>query len=187
MIKGEGPALYVHVPFCLSKCRYCSFYSEPLKDQNINAFIAALLKDLSTYDFQSSFSTIYIGGGSPSALPRENLFFLIEQLAARSNAETEFTVEVNPSQVDEYFLKTIFSLGVNRLSIGAQSFTPALLKFLGRIHNSSDTVNAVKLARRAGFKNISLDLIFAIPGSDLQSWQYDLRSVIDLGVEHISA
>jgi len=187
MIKGESPALYVHVPFCRSKCHYCSFYSEPLKDQNINAFIAALLKDLSTYDFQSSFSTIYIGGGSPSALPRENIFFLIEQLAARSTAETEFTVEVNPSQVDEYFLKTIFSLGVNRLSIGAQSFNQSLLKFLGRTHSSSDTVNAVNLVRRAGFENISLDLIFAIPGSDIQSWRSDLQSAIDLGVEHISA
>ena len=185
--KNKGPALYIHIPFCLSKCRYCGFYSEPLQNQNINAFISALLKDLSSYDFHNPFNTIYVGGGSPSVLPREDLFFLIEQIVTRWGAKTEFTVEANPSQVDEYFLKTLSGLGVNRLSIGGQSFNQAQLKFLGRKHDGADVINAVKLARQAGFENISLDLIFAIPGSDLQSWRCDLQSAIDLGIEHISA
>jgi oxygen-independent coproporphyrinogen-3 oxidase len=187
MSKNKGPALYIHIPFCLSKCRYCGFYSEPLRNQNVNTFISALLKDLSSYDLHSPFNTIYIGGGSPSVLPRENLFFLIEQIVARWAVKTEFTVEVNPTQVDENFLKTLSGLGVNRLSIGAQSFGQAQLKFLGRNQDGQDIVTAVKLARQAGFENISLDLIFAIPGSDLRSWQADLQSAIDLGVEHISA
>ncbi len=187
MSKNKGPALYIHIPFCLSKCRYCGFYSEPLRNQNVNTFISTLLKDLSSYDLHSPFNTIYIGGGSPSVLPRENLFFLIEQIVTRWAVKTEFTVEVNPTQVDENFLKTLFGLGVNRLSIGAQSFDQAQLKFLGRNYDRQDIVTAVKLARQAGFENISLDLIFAIPGSDLRSWQADLQSAIDLGVEHISA
>ncbi|MCK4886330.1 MAG: radical SAM family heme chaperone HemW [Planctomycetes bacterium] len=187
MSKNKGPALYIHIPFCLNKCRYCGFYSEPLQNQNVNTFISALLKDLFSYDLHGPFNTIYIGGGSPSVLPRENLFSLIEQIVTRWAVKTEFTVEVNPTQVDEDFLKTLFGLGVNRLSIGAQSFDQAQLKFLGRNHDRQDIVTAVKLARQAGFENISLDLIFAIPGSDLQSWRCDLQSAIDLGVEHISA
>jgi len=187
MSKNKGPALYIHIPFCLSKCRYCGFYSEPLQNQNVNTFIPALLKDLFSYDLHGPFNTIYIGGGSPSVLPRENLFSLIEQIVTRWAVKTEFTVEVNPAQVDEDFLKTLFGLGVNRLSIGAQSFDPAQLKFLGRNHDRQDIVTAVKLARQAGFENISLDLIFAIPGSDLRSWRCDLQSAIDLGVKHISA
>ncbi len=187
MSKNKGPALYIHIPFCLNKCRYCGFYSEPLQNQNVNTFISALLKDLFSYDLHGPFNTIYIGGGSPSVLPRENLFSLIEQIVTRWAVKTEFTVEVNPTQVDEDFLKTLFGLGVNRLSIGAQSFDQAKLKFLGRNHDRQDIVTAVKLARQAGFENISLDLIFAIPGSDLQSWRCDLQSAIDLGVEHISA
>lgn len=149
--------------------------------------VSALLKDLSGYDVQGPFNTIYIGGGSPSVLPRENLFFLIKQIVARWGVKTEFTVEANPSQVDGYVLQNLFDLGVNRISIGAQSFDQTLLKFLGRKHNSSDVVNAVKLARQVGFENVSLDLIFAIPGSDINSWRSDLQSAIDLGVEHISA
>ncbi|HPS54618.1 MAG TPA: radical SAM family heme chaperone HemW [Sedimentisphaerales bacterium] len=187
MNNNMGPALYVHIPFCRGKCRYCGFYSEPLQNQNINLFISALLKDLSGYDIHSPFNTIYIGGGSPSVLPRENLFSFIEQIVSRWGVRTEFTVEVNPSQVDGDFLQTLCDLGVNRLSIGAQSFDPAILKFLGRGHGSSDIVNAVKLAREGGFENISLDLIFAIPGSDINIWRTDLQSAIDLGVEHISA
>jgi len=195
-------SLYVHIPFCDAKCRYCGFYSEPIKNHNPQRLISAIIAELGQYDSVKSFRTIYIGGGSPSCLPTEQLLRLISEitswhgLQARESTATmavlppkpeEFTIEVNPGQVNKDVLSRLHDCGVNRLSIGAQSFNPAELTFLGRRHSVADISRAVGAAKEAGFENIGVDLIFAIPGSTLESWKHSLHSAIDLGVQHISA
>jgi oxygen-independent coproporphyrinogen III oxidase len=181
-------ALYVHVPFCTSKCRYCGFYSVPIADQDVPRLIRALLRELDSYNLPKDFAhTIYIGGGSPTCLPDAQLFYLISELTARAGKPAEFTIEANPAQVNAQTLSTLYSLGVNRLSIGVQSFNTDELKFLSRPYATKDIMKAVAEGRAADFINISLDLIFAIPGQTLASWRGTLRSAINLDVEHISA
>ena len=181
-------ALYVHIPFCTAKCRYCGFYSVPVAGQDVPRLVNALLTELDSYTLPKKFArTIYIGGGSPTCLPDEQLFFLVSELTARAGRFTEFTVEVNPAQATHQMLTMLYSLGVNRISIGAQSFNADELKFLGRPYNPKHIVRAVADARTAGFTNISLDLIFAIPGQTLETWRDTLTLAIALHVEHISA
>jgi oxygen-independent coproporphyrinogen III oxidase len=185
---GRGVALYVHVPFCTAKCPYCGFYSVPVTGQDVPRLTRALLRELDSYKLPKDFAhTIYIGGGSPTCIPDEHLFFLISELVARAGKPDEFTIEANPTQVSAGILSTLHSLGINRLSIGAQSFDADQLKFLGRPYVPKDIVKAVADGRAAGFTNISLDLIFAIPGQTLKTWRNTLKSAIGLGVEHISA
>ncbi|MFA5554998.1 MAG: radical SAM family heme chaperone HemW [Phycisphaerae bacterium] len=180
--------LYIHIPFCKAKCVYCGFYSEPIINYDPARLIEALIKELAGYDWsQIETKTVYIGGGSPSCLPERLLLYLIEQIILRCPAAEEFTVEVNPVQTDDKLLTLLRSAGVNRLSIGGQSFNPQELVFLGRKHTSDDIKQAVKTAQKAGFENISLDLIFAIPNSTIDSWKYTLKSAIELNVQHISA
>jgi oxygen-independent coproporphyrinogen-3 oxidase len=182
--------LYVHIPFCEAKCRYCGFYSEPIKNHDPARLISAIISELGRYDQAGAFQTVYIGGGSPSCLPEGQLLRLVNYLPKAG----EFTVEVNPGQVDKAILSQIHAAGVNRLSIGAQTLDNTELSFLGRRHSVEDIHRAVDAAKRAGFENIGLDLIFAIPpstslgtgGSTLTSWKHNLRSAIDLGVQHIS-
>lgn len=163
-------ALYIHVPFCTSKCPYCGFYSAPVSDNDVAGVIAAILKELDSYKLPRNFAkTIYIGGGSPTCIPNEQLHFLVSELTASAGRADEFTVETNPSQVNYETLLHLHSLGVGRISIGAQSFDNEILKFLCRPYNRQDITEAVNDARRAGFQNIGLDLIFAIPGQTLES------------------
>ena len=177
----------MHVPFCTAKCRYCGFYSEPIANHDSGRLVSAIIKEMSRYDLGESVKTVYIGGGSPSCLPKEQLLKLVGTILQRCPDTEEFTIEVNPGQVNEEILSQLRQAGVNRLSIGAQSFTQSELDFLGRSHTVGCIGQAVRQGRQAGFENISLDLIFAIPGSTLQSWKYSLKSAIDLNVQHISA
>ncbi len=194
--------LYVHIPFCDAKCRYCSFYSEPIKNHNPERVVSAIIAELGRYDPARAIQTVYIGGGSPSCLPREQLLRLVVEITSRWPLRGtgfqpvqarpgwpcyEFTVEINPGQVDQDILSRLRNCSVNRLSIGAQSFNADELGFLGRLHSADDIFSAVEAARRAGFENIGLDLIFAIPGSTVDSWKYSLRLATELGVQHISA
>ena len=184
---SDGPGLYVHVPFCRTKCRYCGFYSRPIGEYDAGVVVSAMIAEMERYELGDGIKTIYIGGGSPSALEREHLLRLVARAKQRCPAADEFTVEVNPGQVDMELLRELRKAGVNRLSIGAQSFTQQELDFLGRSHTVECTRRVVRQGRSAGFDNISLDLIFAVPGSDLDSWKQNLRSAIELQVEHISA
>ncbi|OHB61746.1 MAG: hypothetical protein A2167_01415 [Planctomycetes bacterium RBG_13_46_10] len=183
----DGTGLYVHVPFCRSKCRYCSFYSEPIADYDAGAVVSAMIAETERYELGKSIKTIYIGGGSPSVLTQENLLGLVNQLTLRCPVAEEFTVEVNPGQVDKTLLNELRGAGVNRLSIGAQSFIQQELEFLGRSHTVDCIHKSVQQGRMAGFDNISLDLIFAVPGSCLDSWKHNLRSAIELAIDHVSA
>ena len=178
--------LYVHVPFCVKKCPYCAFYSEPIGTHDPQRIVSAIITEMKLYS-GADISTIYIGGGSPSCLPVETLMRLVEALTDAFGKTLEFTVEVNPVQADTDLLNRLYNSGVNRLSIGAQSFDKNELRFLGRMHGPDEIITTVKQGRDAGFDNISLDLIFAIPGSTLDSWRYSLEAAISLDVEHISA
>jgi oxygen-independent coproporphyrinogen III oxidase len=180
--------LYIHIPFCRTKCRYCGFYSEPIKNHTPQHLISAIITELTEKRGQESFfQTIYIGGGSPSCLPAKQLLRLIGEITSRCPKPEEFTIEVNPGQVNKDILSQLHAAGVTRISIGAQSFNSEELTFLGRKHSVADIGRAVRSAKEAGFDNIGLDLIFAIPHSTLKSWKHSLRSAIDLGVQHISA
>jgi len=184
---SSRPALYVHIPFCEAKCPYCAFYSEPISCYDPAEMIRAILIELKQKSFYRPFATAYLGGGSPAILPRSLLFELIDGISAEIPADAEFTIEVNPDQVKYELLKDLRSLGVNRLSIGAQSFIDDELKFLGRCYNAQTVEMAVNTARKAQFENISLDLIYAIPQSNSARWRENLRKAIALSPQHISA
>ena len=193
-IDKNSSGLYIHIPFCTSKCAYCSFYSEPVSLHDTNRLVKAIIKELSQAD-TSSVCTIYIGGGSPSCLPLSELEELVKAITNQCHGFTEFTIECNPGQVSHDMLEMLHNLGVNRISIGAQSFDNNELEILGRIHNSEAIEKAVQLARKIGFENISLDLIFAIcacaelveVNSTQKTWQASLEKAIALNPEHISA
>jgi oxygen-independent coproporphyrinogen III oxidase len=179
--------LYVHIPFCRTKCRYCGFYSEPIKNHASQRLVSAIITELTEQAPFPTFQTIYIGGGSPSCLLTKQLLRLIGEITSRCPKPEEFTIEANPGQVNKDILSQLRTAGVTRISIGAQSFNSEELTFLGRRHSVADIRRAVRSAKGAGFDNIGLDLIFAIPHSTLKSWKHSLRSAIDLGVQHISA
>jgi oxygen-independent coproporphyrinogen-3 oxidase len=174
------------VPLCDSKCRYCGFYSEPAARHDSARLVSALISELDRYTGIAP-RTLYVGGGSPTSLPVERLACLLEAVAARWPGAWEFTVECNPGQTDRATLSVMHRIGVNRLSFGVQSFDPGELSFLGRRHSVSDARRAIHQAQDLGFDNVGLDLIFAIPGSSLRSWQHSLESAVALAVQHISA
>lgn len=179
--------LYLHIPFCVRKCPYCAFYSEPVDGYCPSRLVRALRTEIDLYDITEPVETIYIGGGSPSCLPGEVLVGLVRSLTERFGAVDEFTVECNPAQVNEAALAQLRIEGVNRLSIGAQSFDDSELKTLGRLHDAAAVGGAVAAARRAGFDNIGLDLMFGVPHSSLLSWQANLDAAMALEVQHLSA
>ena len=150
-------------------------------------FFEAGIAEMEQYELGDGIETIYIGGGSPSCLPQEQLLAIVSHAAQRCSAAGEFTIEVNPGQVNMDLLCQLHKAGVNRLSIGAQSFIQPELDFLGRSHTAECTRGVVQQAKAAGFENVSLDLIFAVPGSCLDSWKYNLQAAIALAVDHISA
>ena len=149
--------LYVHIPFCQTKCRYCGFYSEPIKNHAPQRLISAIITELTEKRGQEPFfayQTIYIGGGSPSCLPAKQLLRLIGEITSRCPKPEEFTVEVNPGQVSKDILSQLRAAGVTRISIGAQSFASEELTFLGRKHSVADIGRAVRSAKKASFDNI---------------------------------
>lgn len=184
-------ALYVHIPFCKSKCSYCDFTSFSQEEKTYEAYINSLLRELEfkrkEYGIEEV-DSIYIGGGTPTVLPP----FLLEKilLYIRENfifpANYEFTVEANPESLTLEKALLLNNGGVNRISMGAQSFDKEVLKFLGRIHSPEETREAFFRAREAGFKNINLDLIYGVPGQSFKSWQESLRQALELEADHYS-
>lgn len=183
---AEPTALYIHVPFCTAKCGYCAFYSEPIDEYDADVVVSSLIEEMTQYQLDREIKTVYIGGGSPSCLPVEQLMRLIDEVTTCCPEPSEFTIELNPNQVNEDILGCLQASGVNRLSIGAQSFNDQELKFLGRGHIADIAKKTVTMAKDAGFYNVSIDLIFAVPGSTLHSWIETLQTAIDLGLQHIS-
>jgi oxygen-independent coproporphyrinogen III oxidase len=185
----DTPAgLYIHIPFCLRKCRYCDFYSISDLSQTTR-FLAALKREMQMNSGTPLvFDTLYIGGGTPSVLAPEAIGQIIET-ASRYFCiapDAEKTLEVNPGTVTLDNLFEYRKFGVNRLNIGIQSFDDNNLRFLGRIHSGSDARLSVEWAHRAGFDNIGLDLIFGLPGQDKTNWLSDLKQAANLEPEHLS-
>ena len=178
--------LYVHIPFCKSRCIYCAFYSTTSAGME-EKYVSALCRELDLRsDYCSSeWQTVYIGGGTPSTLSSEQLQRLFSHIDC-SHA-TEVTIECNPDDVTPSFASLLASLPVNRVSMGAQTFDDSRLGFLRRRHNAAEVVNAVSTLRDAGIDNISIDLIYGFPGESLKQWDDDITAALSLGVEHLSA
>jgi len=181
-------SLYVHIPFCLKRCIYCDFVSGIYDPDRANDYIRALKAEISTLQNKEPLETLYIGGGTPTVLSDE----LLKELTADIFSHFDFsknyeaTIEANPGTLNRGKLESLTLSGINRISIGVQSFNNDLLKFLGRIHTSEEAEQAVSMARNAGFKNISLDLIYGIPGQTVNIWQETLGKAVSLNPDHIS-
>ena len=184
--------LYIHIPFCKVKCVYCDFYSITKKENQIPLFTDSLLKEIDMYKNyvgEWSFDTIFFGGGTPSLLPAKYLEQILQKLhdTFDTSKVKEISLEANPGEAPFEHLKDIKSLGINRISMGFQSFDDKILKLLGRLHKSEDCFNTFKNVRKAGFDNINTDMIFNIPGLSINNWKKDLNKLLELNPEHISA
>jgi oxygen-independent coproporphyrinogen-3 oxidase len=191
MISVPTAGIYIHMPFCRSKCMYCDFYSLPDREHQIGRFVASLVTEIREAVDEAQgwkFDTVYIGGGTPNLLTPEQLEAVIQALKDTFDLEglAECTMEANPGEASEAQLRGNREAGVNRISFGFQSFDAELLQFLGRLHSPEDCMATFKAARRAGFNNISCDLLFNIPGQSLERWKADLARLVELGPEHIS-
>ena len=183
-------ALYIHIPFCLSKCHYCSFVSCAGGRELYEPYVAALIKELTVIagKARSPLDSVFIGGGTPSVLPSSLLAGIVAHCHALfvMASGAEISVESNPGTVDERYLRDLFQAGVNRLSLGVQSFEEGELKRIGRVHSGEDALLAMQSARNAGFANINLDLMYGLPGQTTQSWSESLGKALSLQPEHLS-
>ena len=184
----KTPGLYIHIPFCLSKCPYCDFYSST----SISAapdFLNGLSKEMEMVRNRfDPFDTVYIGGGTPSLLSSKQLENIL--IRVRKNfdliSNTEITIETNPADLDRSFLESIREIGINRINIGVQSFDEKVLGFLGRRHSVKQALAAIEASRKAGFHNIGLDLIYGVPEQNIDLWLDTLRQTIVFSPEHLS-
>ena len=178
----------MHIPFCVKKCPYCDFYS--ITDTSLKQkFISAVISEMNmTCNLPFKFDTLYIGGGTPSVLETELIIRIIETAYSlyKLLPDSEITIEVNPGTVKPKKLREYKDAGVNRISIGVQSFQKSNLNFLGRIHTAEEADLCIQWARDAGFKNIGMDFIYGIPGQTLKSWLYDLEHAVSYEPEHLS-
>jgi oxygen-independent coproporphyrinogen III oxidase len=177
---------YCHIPFCASKCEYCDFYSIPLDHRLAEEFLRAILREILIRDPHRPVESVFVGGGTPTVLPGRLLDSLLAEISRRTGPVAEFSVEANPGSADELKLALLASKGVNRISFGVQSFLPQELAILGRLHTPADIQGSISAARAVGFHNLSLDLIYAIPGQTLQQWRDNLRRAVDLEPKHVS-
>jgi len=189
------PSLYLHIPFCLQKCHYCSFFSlaggENLQTDYVQA-IKAQIRQVAGQEISTGYllQTIFFGGGTPTMLPADILADILRNcLAAFPCAEKkglEISIEANPATTDENGLRILRHAGFNRLSIGVQSFNDRELKVLGRPHTALDAIHTFRNARQAGFSNISLDLMYGLPGQQVDHWRQSLEQALVLAPEHLS-
>lgn len=183
--------IYIHIPFCKTRCVYCDFYSTTESEMK-SRYIGALCREIEmrrNYLQGEKIETIYFGGGTPSQLSREDfaqVFAAIERTFGSITAG-EITLEANPDDLTEEYLQSLTSLPFNRISMGIQTFRDDTLRLLNRRHNAQQAIDAVARCKRAGFDNISIDLIYGLPGETADSWTADLQKAISLNVNHISA
>jgi oxygen-independent coproporphyrinogen III oxidase len=180
--------LYIHVPFCRSKCAYCDFYSIT-DDSHVGNYLTAVSREMALHrDFAPCFDTVYIGGGTPSCLTPRQLAEILCNV--RQNfviaPDSEITVEVNPGDVTETSMRDLYDAGFNRVSIGVQSFDDGVLRFLGRRHDGLDGRSAIEVSRNAGFQNLGIDLIYGVPGQSFELWQATLETALRFMPEHLS-
>lgn len=181
------PGLYVHIPFCKTKCPYCDFYS--VTDTSlIDRWLGAVLREARLYAGFGRFDSLYIGGGTPSCLDDRQISGLIASLRGifPFTDDTEITIEINPDDGDPEKLNLYKTLGINRVSIGVQSFVEEEVRFLGRRHTARQAISAVEAVRRAGFKEMSIDLMYGLPGQSVEGWLGTLRQAVSFGPDHLS-
>jgi oxygen-independent coproporphyrinogen III oxidase len=184
--------LYIHIPFCLSKCPYCSFVSYPNMENLYARYGAALVREAeglrSDFPDMEPLSTLFLGGGTPTILSGQELAEIVTSChkAFGFAPQAEITTEANPRTLDQEKLALLRQSGVNRLSLGVQSLNDQELQTLGRPHSAGDAVSALGLAREVGFANINLDLMYGIPGQTRQSWQDTLELALSLSPDHLS-
>ena len=183
-----SPGLYVHIPLCLAKCGYCNFYSIAAPEL-APRFAPAIIGEMAFYkNAFRNFDTVYFGGGTPSVLPASSIDEILNAAHKMFDIDrhAEITLEANPGDLSLEYLRSLYSMGINRLNIGVQSFDDAILKFLGRRHTSKEALSSFDKACRAGFDNIGIDLIYAVHGQDIQLWQWTLKTAASLMPEHLS-
>ncbi len=188
MNSSKFAGLYIHVPFCAKKCSYCDFYSVP-SPALIPDFLDALFREIETAgEGFGPFDTIYLGGGTPSLLSPAQIEEILRRIHRRFQVcpETEITVEANPGDLSGLSLKNLAAAGVNRLSLGVQSFSDKILEFLGRRHSGAQARSAIDAACAAGFRNIGVDLIYAVPGQPLEDWLDTLSRAVQFAPQHLS-
>ena len=178
--------IYIHIPFCLRKCHYCSFYSERFASELKNKFVSYLIKEISLFKekFKIKPLTIYFGGGTPSLLDVSDIQKIISQFDLAQIQE--ITLESNPKNITAKYIQKLSETPINRISLGAQSFIDSELNLLGRLHNSEQISRAFELLRNQRFENISLDLIYGLPNQKMQDVLFSLEKVIELDPEHVS-
>ena len=178
--------LYVHIPFCKKRCLYCDFYSTTLLVRRAE-YVEALIEEIKQRKDEAAepIRTIYLGGGTPSTLEIADIARILQTIGIQDSEE--ITMEMNPGDVTKPYLDDIRNAGVNRISIGIQTFDDELLARIGRRHSANQAVEAVRMAKQAGFDNISIDLIYALPGQTMVSWERDIEIALQLGVQHISS
>ncbi len=184
--------LYLHIPYCLHKCGYCDFNSHNINEAEMEAYVQALLREIEQAAKgvrKRRVATIFFGGGTPTTLPFTDLARILNACHRhfQVDPQAEITCEANPATIPQTDLAQLREAGFNRLSIGVQSFDPDELKRLERVHSVDEVYLTVERARQAGFDNLSLDLMFALPGQTVERWQDNLQKAIDLQPDHISA
>ncbi len=183
---GVVEHLYIHIPYCSSKCHYCDFYS--VVDEARKDYFDILLEELRLYDFEFSLKTIYFGGGTPSIFKPEHyesFFKKLKNYVDISKVE-EITMELNPKDYTKEDFKRLYDTGVNRLSFGVQSFNQKHLLWLGRAHTEEDSIKSITYAKEAGFSNISIDIIFGMPDQSLEEFEKDIEKALSFDLEHMS-
>lgn len=192
-MNGRRPlGLYLHIPFCASKCVYCDFASYPHREMAWEPYLRALCGEMASWRERMEgheVISVFLGGGTPSLLSEAQIARLLESAASqfRISPDAEITMEANPGTLTLPKLRACRAAGVNRLSLGVQAMDDRLLRRLGRIHTVREAVDAVEMARTAGFDNVSLDLMYALPGQSRADWRSTLRDAVALEPEHISA
>lgn len=175
--------VYIHIPFCQSKCNYCSFVSTPAIEYK-EEYLKSLMSEIKFHYKYEQLDTLYFGGGTPSLLKLDEIEELM--LFFNINKNTEITFEINPEGITKDYLICLNHLDVNRLSIGAQTFNDKILNELGRRHSSPDIEHVVDMAKKALFKNISIDLMYGLPSQTLDDFKFDIKKALELDVNHIS-
>lgn len=193
MQNKEELSLYIHIPFCVRKCGYCDFLSAPADEKARDRYVQALLMEIERYQGTETadrkIKTLYIGGGTPSILSANQLDCIIQKIKCtfNFNDDIEASMEMNPGTASKEKCRALYQMGINRLSIGLQSTNDKELKTLGRIHSYEDFLNTYAWCREAGFQNINVDLMAALPYQTVESYTSGLRKIIRLAPEHISA
>ena len=179
--------MYVHVPFCSTTCDFCAFYQERPSKKGFELFFSGLKREMDHFSPPHSFSTVFIGGGTPGLLGPEQIVRLGEIIHTQ-NIENliEWSVEIAPSEITPDKLKNFKEIGVTRISLGVQTFNPQLMKELGRVHEVDRALSAYSLIREAGFSSVNIDLLFGAPGQSLEMWEEDLKRAVQLDPDHIS-